>query len=530
MGLNSKIVCSIVMVLVATLGCNLWITRKRINDQAEKAFSEKLRTMSDVALGSRISGDAGGHAWEIAQRYATTQGYKFSTPARSPNNPEDVPTAFDERAFAAFESHPTMEQYVERTVMEGHDTMLFARPVVVTADCQMCHVWEKTDVPEGAASRQLSAMFSIAAPLDVLAANEKSNSRMLFLFALITLLLASSTVLIALHRLVIGPLKSVLHLANNMAANDLTTRLAVNSEDEIGQMGKAMNQALTKLSGAIGLVAENAGQVASASEVLCAVNRQITSNSEETMTQATAVSSATDQVNRNLQTVATGAEEMSATIQEIAKNATESARIAGEAVKTTETTNATIGKLGASSAEIGQAIKAITSIAQQTNLLALNATIEAARAGEAGKGFGVVANEVKELAKQTAKATEDIGQRIAAIQTDTKGAVDAIVAIDAVINHLNSISTTIAAAVEEQSATTNEMSRSVTEAAKGSTEISHNISGVAQAAQGTSSSAHESMEASQHLTQASARLRELVDRFKVTADAHTNGHARQMGA
>jgi len=518
------------MVLVITLGCNLWITENRINNQAEKAFSEKLRTMTDVALGSRISNEAGGHAWEVAQRYATTQGYKFSTPARSPNNPEDVPTAFDERAFAAFESHPAMEQYVERSVIEGHDTMFFARPVVVTADCQMCHGWEKTDVAEGAASRHLSAMFSIAAPLDVLAANQKSNSRILFLFAFITLLLASSTVVITLQRLVIGPLRSVLHLANNMAANDLTTRLAVHSEDEIGQMGKAMNQALTKLSGAIGSVAENAGQVARASEVLCAVNRQITSNSEETMTQATAVSSATEQVNRNLQTVATGAEEMSATIQEIAKNASESARLAGEAVKTTEMTNATIAKLGASSVEIGQVIKAITSIARKTDLLALNATVEAARAGEAGKGFAVVADEVKALAEQSAKATEDIGQRIAAIQTDTKGAVDAIATIDAAINHLNSISTTIASAVEEQSATTNEMSRSVTEAAKGSSDISLNISGVAQAAQGTSSSAHESMGAAQQLTEASARLRELVGQFKVTADAHTNERPVQIGA
>ena len=157
----------------------------------------------------------------------------------------------------------------------------------------------------------------------------------------------------------------------------------------------------------------------------------------------------------------------------------------------------------------------------------MNATIEAARAGEAGKGFAVVANEVKELAKQTAKATEDISQKIAAIQTDTKGAVDAIATIGAVITQISDISSTIATAVEEQSATTNEMSRNVTEAAKGSTEITQNIAGVSQAAQGTSSSAHESMKAAQQLAQMSTQLRGLVEQFKVSGDGPANGHARR---
>ena len=205
-----------------------------------------------------------------------------------------------------------------------------------------------------------------------------------------------------------------LEKAEAIAGGDLTSNeMDTTSGDEFAELAVAMNKMQANLKTMILAVTENALQVANASEELSATSQQITSNSEETSAQANVVSSATDQVNRNLQTVATGAEQMNSTIQEIAKNASESARVAGDAVRTAESTNATISKLGISSAEIGQVIKVITSIAQQTNLLALNATIEAARAGEAGKGFAVVANEVKELAKQTAKATEDISLKIA---------------------------------------------------------------------------------------------------------------------
>jgi methyl-accepting chemotaxis protein len=207
---------------------------------------------------------------------------------------------------------------------------------------------------------------------------------------------------------------------------------------------------------------------------------------------------------------------MGASIKEIAKNATEAAKVATAAVKVAETANSTVGKLGESSAEIGQVIKVITSIAQQTNLLALNATIEAARAGEAGKGFAVVANEVKELAKETAKATEDISRKIEAIQTDTKAAVDAIGTISEVINQINGISSTIATAVEEQNATTNEMARNVSEAAHGSEEITSNIAGVAQAAESTSRGAGDTQKAAQQLVETSSELRRLIERFKVS--------------
>lgn len=276
---------------------------------------------------------------------------------------------------------------------------------------------------------------------------------------------------------------------------------------------EGVNQMLEAVSAPLKATAESASTLASSSEELTAVSQQMAGNAEETAVQANIVSAASEQVSRNVASVATASEEMQASIREIAKNANDSARVAKNAVTVAQSTNETMKKLGISSQEIGNVIKVITSIAQQTNLLALNATIEAARAGEAGKGFAVVANEVKELAKQTAKATEEISQKIEAIQGVTKGAVTAIEEIGTIINQINDISNSIASAVEEQTVTTNEIGRSVTEAAQGVSDIAKNISGVATAAKNTTQGANDTKTASLELSEMAARLQASVSKF-----------------
>jgi methyl-accepting chemotaxis protein len=272
--------------------------------------------------------------------------------------------------------------------------------------------------------------------------------------------------------------------------------------------------AMKRIGLAIAAINTNAQQLASSSQELTDVSQQMAANAEETAAQANTASAAAEQISTSVTSVSTGAEEMGASIREISKSANEAVNVATSAVKMAEQTNATVAKLGHSSAEVGNVIKVITSIAEQTNLLALNATIEAARAGEAGKGFAVVANEVKELAKQTARATEDIGRKIEAIQGDTRGAVEAIAQIGKIIHQINDTQNTIASAVEEQTVTTSEITRNVAEAAKGSGEIARSISGVAGVARSTTEGASNTKRSADESAKIAMNLHVLVSRFK----------------
>ncbi|MEM9352908.1 MAG: methyl-accepting chemotaxis protein [Planctomycetota bacterium] len=308
---------------------------------------------------------------------------------------------------------------------------------------------------------------------------------------------------------------SLLSVVNAAADGDLTQEITVEGDDAIGQVGSGLKQLFNSLRESIAKMADTAVTLAGAAEELTAASEQMGTNAESTSEMAANSSRVSKEVDSNVQTVTTSVQEMNTTIQEIASNAHSAAQVAGEAVTAAEQTNTTISKLGESSTEIGKVIKVINSIAEQTNLLALNATIEAARAGEAGKGFAVVANEVKELAKATGRATEDIGQKIEAIQSDSRGAVDAIGQIAGVINQINEISTTIAGAVEEQTAMTREISRNVENAASGTGQITDHITSVETAAQETLGVVGNTKEAANDLARLGSQLQSLIGRFRI---------------
>jgi methyl-accepting chemotaxis protein len=314
-------------------------------------------------------------------------------------------------------------------------------------------------------------------------------------------------------RLITRPLRRVSAVLDAVADGDLTRSADVTSRDELGRMASALDRANARTRAVVAQVAESARTLVGVAEDSAAVNADIAARAAEASAQSGLVLRTSGDVSANVATVASSTEEMRASIAEIATNSSRAATVANEAVAAAQSTNETVTRLGVSSAEIDNVVKTITSIAEQTNLLALNATIEAARAGDAGKGFAVVAGEVKDLAQETAKATEDITRRVQAIQTDTGSAVEAIGQILTVVSEIADYQHTIAAAVEEQTASAGEISRGISDAAAGSATIADNMGGLSDAAAATNDGVTRSQAGVVELRRASTQLQGLVGQF-----------------
>ena len=334
---------------------------------------------------------------------------------------------------------------------------------------------------------------------------------------LVAVVAATLVAVIALFvaRALTRPLDRAVGALEQVADGDLRPRLPESGTDEVRSLAAALNRSLEKMGGALSALRDRTSDLSGASDQLRGLSDAVAQDAARGTTVATAAREATEAVSGNVRTVAAGAEQMGASIREIAHSTSEAARVGASAVAVAQETTAVVARLGESSRQIGDVVKVITSIAEQTNLLALNATIEAARAGDAGKGFAVVAGEVKDLAAETQKATEDIIRRVEAIQTDTAGAAASIAEIATVVEQVNDFQQTIASAVEEQSATTEEMTRNVAQAASGTEGVSADVRSVTDAAISTARSTESTRETATTLASITDELRGLVSRFEL---------------
>ena len=369
------------------------------------------------------------------------------------------------------------------------------------------------------------------------------NNRLSIMVASAIALLAAFAIIFLLIRSIRGPLDQAVGFSEKLANGDLTAKLDIDRQDEIGVMITSLNKMGHNLRHMFQDIDGGVKTLGEASQTLSAISQEMAAGAEQTSSRANAVTVASEEMSTNMNSIAAAVEqastnvsivassagEMTTTIGNIAKNTEKASHITQEAVNEANEASEAVNALGKAAQQIGAVTETITEISEQTNLLALNATIEAARAGDAGKGFAVVANEIKELARQTAEATGEIKRRIESIQSSTEGTVSQISQISKVVHEVNKIVSGIANAVEEQTITTNEISENVRQASQGIAEVTENVSQsssvsgevakdiaeVSQAAEAITGSGAQVNQSASQLERLADQLQQMVAKFKI---------------
>jgi methyl-accepting chemotaxis protein len=497
-------------------------------------------------------------AWKAAMAKAKEGGYEFRVPKEQPRNPQNQPDELEARALRALAADAALPEYFE--VDKSRNAVRYFRPIRLTPECLLCHgdpakskeLWgndrgqDPTGGPmEGWKEGELHGAFEVVQSLDEADARAAASLRKEAAVVLLFVGVAAGALFLLVTRSITVPVRDSVAAFKRFAEGDLTRRLEVTSGDEMGELRGAVNGLIdklrsmigemetcsTQLTGASGALTQTAGQLAARAEETTGQSGSVAAAAEEMATNMRTMAASTEQMLANVRTVSNSVEQMMAAIGEVAHSAEKAAGVASDAAELVQTSSTKVGQLGQAATEIGAVIELIQDIAEQTNLLALNATIEAARAGDAGKGFAVVATEVKQLARQTGEATENIRRRIEAIQTSAQEAVRAITEISDVVGKVNDVSRTIASAVEEQSITTREIAQNVShasnsaeavaagiaETARAAQEVTRNIAGVDRNARQTAADADEARSAGDNLAGLAGQLHGLVGQFHVVA-------------
>ncbi|MFH1154826.1 MAG: methyl-accepting chemotaxis protein [Pseudomonadota bacterium] len=498
-------------------------------------------------------------AWEATMRKSEAGGYTFRVPKFSPRNPKNEPDyGLKEKIEGPALEKIKNENLTDYFVIDARiNSVRYFRPVKLTEGCLICHgdpgqsktLWGRSDgkdptggVIENWKTGEIHGAFEVIQSLD--AADALLRARLIKAATVAVMgFLISGLIIFLVARSITRPITRGVAHAENMARGDLSKDLDINQTDEIGTLSKSMNEMTTYLRTMFQDISDSAGDLTKSSNVLtdsaevmskesvdtADLANGVAAAAEEMSSNMNAVAAAVEETSTNVSMVAAAAEEMSATISEIANNSEKSRKITGEAVSKAENASVRVADLGKAANEIGKVTGTISDISEQTNLLALNATIEAARAGEAGKGFAVVANEIKDLANQTSQATSEIRNKIERMQTSTRETIGDIKEITDVIKNVNEIVTSIAAAVDEQSAATREIAENVSQASIGIAEVTENVAQTSQVAGEVardiavvSSSAQKITDrstvvnkSSLQLSQLANRLNEMVRRFKL---------------